>query len=506
MVFEKTNNELWDDLSLGVISRVRIACITAILTLSLIFILDLRLVDPSHHQSAGLCRLVPVVIALLILFFSYLNSSVVEENYQAFLNALLVAIAMSSTAISHWAGGFSSEYHLGIVEIEFAYVTYIPITRARAYSNVLVLNLMYICYNLFYSNSDGLAAMVNVCIRLFTFASITVIAHHILFCYRVEDFAKRKFIEEKNYELVQQKEEISVQRDSMELMYTQVIQQKQELIQQRDKIEVQQAVLQEAYNEIDLKRQNIVDSINYAKRIQDSVFPTARYMKQFYPDSFLLYLPKDIVSGDFCWIKEINAKIYLAVADCTGHGVPGAFMSVLGHSALNAAVEKLGDVPPNEILNELRDRIKSSLGQTGRYNETKDGMDISLMVFDRMNHKILAAAAYNPLYICRGTDLYELKGDRMPIGIYNKESPFTWREFSVQDNDCVYLFTDGYHSQFGGSQNQKLMIKRFKEYLLEAQSLSMDEQSVFLDHKLKAWMGSNPQIDDILVLGIKLFI
>ena len=257
--------------------------------------------------------------------------------------------------------------------------------------------------------------------------------------------------------------------------------------------------------EIEIKNKNITDSIQYASRIQTAILPPDEYIKDTLPQHFILFKPRDIVSGDYYWMTKKDDEIVLAVADCTGHGVPGAFMSMLGVAFLNEIVNRAEKLVASNILNGLRDQVKKSLRQTGKKDEAKDGMDIALCVFDIAKKQLQFAGAYNPLYILRKGELIQLKADRMPIGIYYKEKEsFTNHIMDLESDDVIYLFSDGYNDQFGGSDGKKFMIKQFQNLLIEIYQKPLDEQKEILNSTLEKWMGKHEQVDDILVIGFKI--
>lgn len=272
---------------------------------------------------------------------------------------------------------------------------------------------------------------------------------------------------------------------------------------------------------IDLESKNkaIFDSINYARRIQTAIMHDQSQLKKIHTNSTILYKPKDIVSGDFYWFSKKGNKIIVIAADCTGHGVPGAFMSLIGISTLNKIVNENNVLKPSEILDAMRTYIITELQQTGKTEDSKDGMDIALAVVDKQNNQIEFAGAYNSLYIVRKEKvdqplaenqkvfkdyLLEVKGDRMPIGISEKKDmPFSNNQLELKAGDELFLTTDGYIDQFGGKKGKKLMARRFKEYLLEASALPLDNQARFLDKRLIKWRGENEQIDDVLLIATK---
>jgi CheY-like chemotaxis protein len=259
------------------------------------------------------------------------------------------------------------------------------------------------------------------------------------------------------------------------------------------------------------QKQNMTDSIEYAKRIQTALLPPAGFLRRSLPEHFILFKPRDIVSGDFYWLMNKDSKIIIAAADCTGHGVPGAFMSMLGTAFLNEIVNKIVEnkhvysLQANEILNQLRTYIIESLHQTGRTDETKDGIDIALCIIDYDTKQLQFAGAHSPLYHITNGELKIYKGDPMPASIHqNAEISFTNNEITVSDGDVIYLFSDGYHDQIGGPKKRKFMSRSFQELLLKIHQKPMDAQKQILDETIEAWKGSVMQIDDMLVIGLKL--
>jgi len=252
-------------------------------------------------------------------------------------------------------------------------------------------------------------------------------------------------------------------------------------------------------------KQAITDSIHYASRIQSAILPPPEYIANYLSEHFILWKPRDIVSGDFYWMTEHNNKVIITAADCTGHGVPGAFMSMLGVSFLNEIVNKNEVTQANEILNQLRENVIRSLHQTGKENEAKDGMDISMCVFDFQSMTLQFAGAYNPLIMIRDGEATQIKADKMPIGIYFKgQKSFTNNEIKIQKDDCFYISSDGYVDQFGGDDGRKFMSKKFKELLVEIHHNPMSVQREILNHEIETWRGKLEQIDDILVIGVRI--
>lgn len=275
----------------------------------------------------------------------------------------------------------------------------------------------------------------------------------------------------------------------------------EELLAMNEEINTQMTIIEH-------KNTNITSSIQYAKIIQRAVFPSLEKLDAYFDQYFVLFSPKDIVSGDFYYTKQKGKNLYIAAADCTGHGVPGAFMSVLGISHLNEIISKGVLVKPYEILNELRIRIKKSLHQEGKKGQTQDGMDIALCAIDLENTTIQYAGAHCPLYLIRkndsGFELIEFKADLMPIGVHPKdEKSFTNYDIPLKHGDTLYLFTDGYVSQTGGTNFETFKRKRFQEVLLKIQEHNLEEQKRILEQTLTNWQGNYDQVDDILIIGMR---
>jgi len=283
------------------------------------------------------------------------------------------------------------------------------------------------------------------------------------------------------------------------------------LFKQKQKANV---ILEQKNEEISLQRDHIfqqnkeiTDSIEYASRIQTALLPPKELIDKIIPDSFILFKPRDIVSGDFYWLSEKGNKIISVTADCTGHGVPGAFMSMLGISFLNEIVNMTDetDLQSHIILNDMRTLIINSLRQTGNIGESRDGMDMTLCIIDKEKMILDYAGAYNPLILVRNNELEEYKADKMPIGIHVKKAEdFTNNIIPLQKGDIIYTFSDGYADQFGGPENNKFRKKNFKDLLLEIHKNPMDKQKEILDQTIIDWMNGYEQVDDILVCGIRI--
>ncbi|MCF6367126.1 MAG: transporter substrate-binding domain-containing protein [Bacteroidales bacterium] len=279
-----------------------------------------------------------------------------------------------------------------------------------------------------------------------------------------------------------------------------------ELEAQKEEIKAQRDLAEEQRDEITHQKKDIEDSILYAKRIQHAILPPEKLISRIIPDNFILFKPRDIVSGDFYWAAEKNNITYYAAADCTGHGVPGAFMSMLGISFLNDIIRtSKKELKASEVLDKLKLKVIEALHQTGEAQEAKDGMDIALCKITPGKNTVEFAGAFNPLYIVRNDEIIIYDADRMPIGIYDFDiaQDFTNNVIELQKGDALYTFSDGYADQFGGPRDKKFMTGRFKKMLLSIQDKTMEEQRKHLNETIERWMADYEQIDDILVIGAK---
>ncbi len=338
-------------------------------------------------------------------------------------------------------------------------------------------------------------------------AVMLLLAFFIYRGYRIKKEANR-MLQEKN--------------DAIEQQNAEILQQKEEILTQRDQIEEQRDVLAE-------QRQEIIDSIQYAKRIQEAVLTPDEVIDNILPQHFIIYHPRNIVSGDYYWATQLGDQMVIVAADCTGHGVPGAFMSMLGVSFLNEIVNRLPELHADIILNELRNLVIKSLHQTGEDMEQKDGMDMQLCIINKKKGTLEYSGANNPLFIVREKQngkelplrekykmeefenenkqvfqLLQIKADKMPIGIYLYLKPFTLHTINIHPNDQVYMFSDGLQDQFGGKKGRKFMSKQFKRIIIAQAHQDMDKQKEALETALKNWMIGWEQVDDILVLGLKI--
>jgi len=319
------------------------------------------------------------------------------------------------------------------------------------------------------------------------------------FIYRSYKIKKRA-----NHQLELKNEAITRQNEEIK-------QQKEEIATQRDEIESQRDMATNQRDQIIEQKQEITDSIQYASRIQNALLASNEFADKVLNQYFITFKPRDIVSGDFYWFTKIENKTIVVAADCTGHGVPGAFMSMLGITFLNEIVNKQKITEPDQILNQLRKEIIKALKQ-GRESKSKDGMDIAIVVIVPEKNILEYAGANNPVYIVQKeiielqntTVIQELKPDKMPIAIYEKMAPFNKKQIGINSGDIVYLFTDGYADQFGGPKGKKFKYKQLKEYLIEIAPLSIENQKTKIEQTFNDWKGINEQVDDVLVIGVKI--
>jgi ligand-binding sensor domain-containing protein/serine phosphatase RsbU (regulator of sigma subunit) len=263
--------------------------------------------------------------------------------------------------------------------------------------------------------------------------------------------------------------------------------------------------VEERTQELAQKNKDITSSIQYAKRIQLAILPPLEQIFKYFPESFILYKPKDIVSGDFYWFGIKDGKKIMAVVDCTGHGVPGAFMSMIGHNLLNQIISENGITEPDQILNALHKGVQSALKQGTNVVDTSDGMDVAVCVIDTDKQEMKYAGAYRPLFIVRETSIKRIEADKFPIGgsQLDRERKYTSHAIKINSGDTIYMFSDGYADQFGGEKGKKFMVKRFNELLLSIQDKPMKEQEKILEEAFNNWRGEYQQVDDILVAGIR---
>jgi len=254
-----------------------------------------------------------------------------------------------------------------------------------------------------------------------------------------------------------------------------------------------------------IKNKNIMDSINYAKRIQRGMMPTEFLLKHFFPQSFLFYRPRDVVSGDFYWFTEKNNKFFIAAVDCTGHGVPGAFMSIIGINLLNNIIIDKDVEDPGKILNQMNRGLFENLNKEVDDITLRDGMDMSVCVIHNNSHRIEYAGAMNSIFLVRNNRLIEVVANRFSIGSVepDKRGYYETHTFDSQLGDMLYLFSDGFIDQFGGPNGGKYKIRRFRKLIMDIQKKSTEEQEMILEQEMINWKGTLEQVDDITIIGLR---
>ncbi|HYG49558.1 MAG TPA: SpoIIE family protein phosphatase, partial [Flavobacteriales bacterium] len=268
------------------------------------------------------------------------------------------------------------------------------------------------------------------------------------------------------------------------------------------KVKERTAELNEQKLVVEEKNKEITDSINYAKRIQEAILPSQKSLGDYLPGSFILYMPKDIVAGDFYFLDKSNDRIIFAVADCTGHGVPGAMVSVVCANAMHRAINEFDLTDPGKILDKARELVIETFDKSE--SNVRDGMDISLCSFHLKTNELLWAGANNPLVIIRDQKIHELLPDKMPVGKYEKLASFTTHRFELQKNDAVYAYSDGYCDQFGGPKGEKFKESNLHKLLLSVHELPLPEQKSRLHQSIENWRGSLEQLDDICIMGMRI--
>lgn len=283
----------------------------------------------------------------------------------------------------------------------------------------------------------------------------------------------------------------------------------QKVIERTEQLAKKSEELQQTNNELEIVYKQVTDSIRYAKRLQQAILPPDSVVKAAFQKSFVLFKPKDIVSGDFYWIDKRDTKSYVAAVDCTGHGVPGAFMSIVGYNLLREIANNADNsLPPSTMMDKMSKGVVKTLHAKGGGEDssqlTKDGMDMSLCVLDSATLELQYSGAFNPLYIVRNGELIQHKADKFPIGYRGDDEvkPFTNNIIQLQKGDTFYIFSDGYADQFGGPKGKKLMVGNFRDLLIKASSLPIEKQKEYLNQTIEEWRGELEQVDDILVIGV----
>lgn len=283
------------------------------------------------------------------------------------------------------------------------------------------------------------------------------------------------------------------------------------VIERTEQVVAQKKEIEQKNHELEIIYKHVTDSIRYAKRLQDAILPPDAVVKKHLPKSFVLFKPKDIVSGDFYWVEHKDGKSYIAAVDCTGHGVPGAFMSIVGHNLIRDIVRNMPDgTPPSVIMDKMSKGVVKTLHAKAAgedySQQTKDGMDMSMCIVDYEKMQMEYAGAFNPLYLVRNGTITQYKADKYPVGLRSDEEikNYTNNVIQLQKGDTFYIFSDGYADQFGGPKGKKFMAGNFRELLLKISKEPIEKQKDILDKTLESWRGDLEQVDDILVIGVQI--
>jgi len=320
------------------------------------------------------------------------------------------------------------------------------------------------------------------------------------------NFMHRVALQEAHFELQERNQSLIKAQKDLRFKSDQISEQNEELKMQKEEILSQRDAMQSQKEFIEKQNRDIISSIRYAERIQSAMLPTNSFIKKMLPESFVLFIPRDIVSGDFYWAGEMNGKKIIAAIDCTGHGVPGAFMSLVGDTTMNQIVFQEGVTNPAEILDRLHEGVTDYLKQS--VTENQDGMDASIVVIDEMDRIVQFAGAKNPLVIIHENQEVEvLKGDKMSIGGKRKskvKEAFTLHTLEYKTEKTFYIFSDGYQDQFGGPKDKKFMVRKLRKLLQEVSAKKMDDQKFFMKSRFEEWKHGYAQTDDVLLIGFKL--
>ncbi|MBN2663029.1 MAG: SpoIIE family protein phosphatase [Bacteroidales bacterium] len=368
------------------------------------------------------------------------------------------------------------------------------ISKEWIYSLLVIILQLFLIFSFGYINSIVDIQIVSQNFDTAVFRIIAVSVAFIMiggtfFYYQNELSKKNKLLKETNSQIKEKNDELIASEEELR-------QNNEELLTLNEHVEFQK-------NKIEKSHKSITNSINYAKRIQYAMMPTHEIFKKYFSDFFILFKPRDIVSGDFYWAEEINGKIIHAVADCTGHGVPGAMVSMLGIALLNKITTLEKNICASDILNKLRFELKKSLKQSGQNDENKDGMDIALVVIDTNSMELQFSGAYNSLYLIRNNQIIKFNADKQPIAIHLREKEFTNHTFSLQKDDYLYCFSDGLPDQLN-NQRTKFGKKNLLSILQKISPKKMEEQKQILLTELSDWQVDAKQTDDIVMVGLKI--
>lgn len=451
---------------------------------------------PSYPWFGNHAILVWAAISMLAMMLYVKHFLTFQENHPTYIRIYnvflgLITLSLFASLSSGVLYQFSFPVLNGLSFISILYILYGLVLKYRsndkpdlpiilAFLSLVIGSILFILANTNFINNEFLAANA---LKLGSATEVTFLSLAMAGRYRKTQQEK---IAAQN-EAFKRLEEVNTLKEEQNVkLERQVAERTEEIRKQADTLTEQNT--------------EIINSINYAKRLQDAILPSDSALKSALGNPAVLYLPKDIVSGDFYWLENTEKHVYFAVADCTGHGVPGALVSVVGYNALNRCVRELKLTDPAEILDNLTKMVEETFSK--EKTTVSDGMDIALCVWDKKDC-LHFAGAFNPLYLIRNQELIEIKGDKQPIGKFIKRDPFQSHEIKVLVGDAIYLFSDGYADQFGGPKGKKLKYSRFKEYLLELNHENGEILSNSLEKRIRDWQGEEDQIDDICVMKVQ---
>ncbi len=490
---EATEAHFLDDYNRKSIIFLQITLLATAFTTTVLFSsLDVRMI-PIHKDIVWRIRFFIQLPTLLIAFYLTFKPIAIKRfQTLAFLsNFFLSLTVIAMIAISSPQELAHTQYYYGILLI----MTLVIVMRIRFKATIINLTLVsaiYIFISVFYNEMLSTAVKYNHPILfinsvMFLFATYLSIAGA---SYLLENFSRWNFLAQQM--LVKEKQ---IVEETIEEINT-----------KNEEIKMKNTVLHQQNIEIEHNHQRITDSIIYAKHIQKKILPQSEKINNSIPKNFVLYKPKDIVSGDFYWFAHQNDITYIAAIDCTGHGVPGAFLTFICNNLLNKGLFEKNITSPCKLLNFLNDEINLILHSNEKEIGINDGMDLVLCAFDFNNNVLRFSGAKNPLILIREGEINRYKTNKQSIGTLFSDKPihFEAQEIKLQKNDCIYIFSDGFADQFGEASKRKYMITRFRKKLLEIHKLSPEEQKKHLDNELSQWKGKETQTDDVLVIGIKI--
>jgi serine phosphatase RsbU (regulator of sigma subunit) len=451
----------------------------------------------KHNYLSSFFRFIPIFasflfIALHLLLFKR-SKALVLMFYNFFYLALIIMM-YSIVIVDHNSPYFTQSTEGALLVLAIATVE----LRGRFVTFLMIYLIPVFCLGILLLLGSKITKLeLMLMVHQITFAFIGIV-----YCTIKERISFDAFKTQLNLEIEKKKTDELV--NSLTEYTEEIKSQKEEISVQRDQAESQRLLLE-------IQKQEQQSNLSYASRIQLSLLPTTEILKKNFDDFFVIIKPRDIVSGDFYWSAKVGDWTYFAVADCTGHGVSAAFMSILGITFLNETIREFEGLTPGLILNRLRNLIVETLHQSSETINNQDGMDISLCAYNSLSRRLIFAGANSSMLLIRNNafipEIKHVKGDKMPVSVYLRMDSFTNQEFQIQSGDQVYLYSDGFADQFGGPKGKKLKLRHFKDLIVQNSNLTMREQKKMLTQFLDKWTSQHheryEQTDDIMVLGLK---